>query len=333
MRPLADAESDWRGVLLAGAPHTTEYLPSFIRYFTAYSREAHPGSQDLSITLYYDGRPAGIWPLALLRSDEGFRCGSNMGAVLPPAFRPDLPPGVLKRLERAAFALVNDLCRFAGQPSWQGRTLTDACGISDWYRCIMAAGATVAVAHDLWCDLSPPPEMLWSGLRKRFRPLINKARRLWRAETIHALRGEVLEEVRGFHLAVAGRQTRSAAVWQAQANSVNQGEGFAVLLRNDIGRLVGAGIFHCSHRTASYATGIYDRNLFDLPVGHLVQMLAIEEMKRRDLAWYQIGQRSYAGEAAHPNAKEQSIGFFKEGFASETRLLLETDCPIGASAA
>ena len=75
---------------------------------------------------------------------------------------------------------------------------------------------------------------------------------------------------------------------------------------------------------------IYDRALFDQPIGHLVQMLAIEEMKRRGIAWYRIGRRSYAGENPPPDAKEQNIGVFKEGFSTETRLLLETDCPVGA---
>jgi FemAB family protein len=212
-------------------------------------------------------------------------------------------------------------------------TLLDSRGISEWYRRIMEAGATVATVHDLWCDLTPPLDVLWANIRKSYKPLINKARRLWHAETIRELRGDVFEEVRQFHIAVAGRETRSAAVWKAQAACFNEDECFAVLLRDQDSRLVGAGIFHSSHMSCSYGTGIYDRNLFDMPLGHLVQMMAIEEMKRQNILWYRIGRRSYAGESAKPDAKEQNIGLFKEGFASETRLLLETDCPVPQDAA
>jgi FemAB family protein len=331
VRPLAEAEADWRDVLRAGAPHTTEYLPSLMRYFIAYNREANPGSLDVSVVAYHDERPCAIWPLTIRSMADGFRCGSNMGPVLPPAFRPDLPAGLAKRLTRASFALLEDLCRVCGQSRWQGRALLDASGASEWYRRIMEAGAVVSVKHDLWCDVSQPMESLWSNIRKSYRPLINRARRLWRTETLCALTSDLVEEIRFFHIAVAGRETRSRSVWEAQAQCVNAGEGFVVMLRDDDGRPVGTGIFHCSHWTCSYGTGIYDRNLFDRPIGHLVQMLAIEEMKRRGIGWYRIGRRSYAGEFPPPVAKEQSIGMFKEGFASETRLLLETDCPVSAN--
>jgi FemAB family protein len=330
VRPLAEAEADWRTVLRAGAPHTTEYVPSLMAYFVNYNRDAHPGSHDLSMVIYHDGLPCGIWPLTLQSREDGFHCGSNMGRVLPPAFLPDLPARTGKRLARACFFTVEDLCRAAGRTHWDGRTLHDGSGIGEWYRRIMEAGAAASVAHDLWCDLSAPADVLWANVRKSYKPLISKARRLWQSEIVRAVDDARLDEVRRFHAAIAGRETRSAATWQAQGACINAGEGFAVLLRDADNRLVGAGIFHCSHATASYATGIYDRSLFKSPIGHLVQALAIEEMKARGITWYRLGRRSYSGEPSSPDAKEQSIGLFKEGFASETRLLLDTNCPVGA---
>ena len=327
-RPLAEDEAGWRSVLRAGSLHTTEYVPSLMAYFVSYNREAHPGSHDLSLVIYHDGSPCGIWPLTLQARDDGLHCGSNMGPVLAPAFRP-ISARVEKRLARACFAIVEDVCRLAGRTQWQGRSLLASSGISEWHRRIMEAGASETVAHDLWCDLSLPAEILSANIRKSYRPLISKARRLWQTEITRVVDDARIDELRRFHAAIAGRETRSAATWQAQGACINAGEGFAVLLRDLDGRLVGAGIFHCSHVTASYATGIYDRALFKSPIGHLVQALAIEEMKARGIHWYRLGRRSYGGEPSRPDAKEQSIGLFKEGFASETRLLLDTTCPVG----
>ncbi len=123
VRRLADAEADWRQVLRAGAPHTTEYVPSLMAYFVSYNRDAHPGSHDLSLVIYHDDDA--VRRLAVDPCDpmtDGMHCGSNMGPVLPPAFRPDLPPRVNKRLSRACFATVEQLCRrLAGQAHWEGR--------------------------------------------------------------------------------------------------------------------------------------------------------------------------------------------------------------------
>jgi len=330
VRHLDETEDDWRLVLRAGTPHTTEYVPSLMAYFVSYNREAQPGTHELSVVIYNDGIPCGIWPFNLQCLEGRLRCGSNMGPVLPPSFRPDVSARIEKRLARTCFAVVEDICRLVGEEQWRGRALLDDDAIGEWHRRIMEAGATVAVTHDLWCDLSQPADALWANVRKSYRPLISKARRLWRTEILREADDAQIDELRRFHAAIAGRETRSIATWKAQGACINAGEAFAVLLRDANARLVGAGIFHCSHASASYATGIYDRSLFRSPIGHLVQALAIEEMKARGITWYRLGRRNYAGEPSRPDAKEQSIGLFKEGFASKTRLLLDTTCPLAA---
>ena len=47
-----------------------------------------------------------------------------------------------------------------------------------------------------------------------------------------------------------------------------------------------------------------------------MQARAIEEFKRRGLAWYRLGELKFASDRDEPSAKELSIGAFKQGFAS-----------------
>ena len=62
--------------------------------------------------------------------------------------------------------------------------------------------------------------------------------------------------------------------------------------------------------------GAYDRSLFVKPLGHAVQCLAIEELKKRGIRCHKIGVRLFHAEAPTSTDKEFSIGEFKQSFAS-----------------
>jgi len=80
--------------------------------------------------------------------------------------------------------------------------------------------------------------------------------------------------------------------------------------------MVGGALFHTTPDEGLYAVGAYDRSLFDKPLGHVAQALAIEEMVRRGIRWYRIGTRTYPGDSPAPSTKDLNISDFKQGFAS-----------------
>ena len=76
-------------------------------------------------------------------------------------------------------------------------------------------------------------------------------------------------------------------------------------------------MFVYSEDTGSYAVGAYNRELFSKPLGHAVQMKAIEILKNKGLSWYEIGNKHLNIDKTPPTEKELSISFFKEGFATD----------------
>ena len=79
---------------------------------------------------------------------------------------------------------------------------------------------------------------------------------------------------------------------------------------------VGGGLFACTRDEAAYSVAAYDRELFDKPLGHVVQFTAIKALKERGIRWYRIGARPFVGDAPAPSEKELAIADFKHGFAS-----------------
>ena len=127
----------------------------------------------------------------------------------------------------------------------------------------------------------------------------------------------LLDQFREFHIKISGRETRPLTTWKIQQKMVNDREAFCITLHGNNKELVGTALFAISPLQVSYSVGVYDRSLFDLPVGHVIQLKAIEYMKELGVKRYFLGNRHHLFEKIQPTKKENSIGFFKEGFSNE----------------
>ena len=125
---------------------------------------------------------------------------------------------------------------------------------------------------------------------------------------------QIFEEFRLLHLEVAGKQTRSRESWSIQKEQIKNKEAFLVTVR-DKKVLIGAGFFNYTKDMGMYSVGAYKRELFDRPIGHAVQMMAIEKLKDLGCTTYNLGQKATILDSSTSTDKEMSISHFKEGFA------------------
>ena len=125
----------------------------------------------------------------------------------------------------------------------------------------------------------------------------------------------LFERYRKFHAHVAGRQTRGDASWRAMFNFIKSGQGDLVI--GFIGEdLVSASMVLDANGRAVYASGVYDRTRFDLPLGHYPLTAAIFRARRRGMKTFEVGQTFMSAE----NTKNAAIGFFKRGFSARLQL-------------
>ena len=80
--------------------------------------------------------------------------------------------------------------------------------------------------------------------------------------------------------------------------------------------MVGAGLFTYSRDSGFYCVGAYKRELSDQPLGHAVQMKAIETFKKNGVKWYEIGLKRLKIDKKIPTEKELALTQFKQGFAT-----------------
>jgi hypothetical protein len=171
-------------------------------------------------------------------------------------------------------------------------------------------------------DLTTGEPGLRKALRKSFRSLVNWGRRNLSLAYVNRENPgrQAFEDYRAFHLQVAGRSTRPDASWDAMFDSIAAGGGELALGRLETGELVAGTMVLDGTEVAYYGSGVYDRERFDKPMAHFPLYDAILRAGDRGKAVFDLGEIPQAGTAS---PKEQAIGYFKRGFASEiaTRLV------------
>ena len=325
----------WR--MLAARP--VAYSASMIDYMHAYLAGAAGWTlSDASLVLTSDSRPCGLWPLTLGGKD-GLRLTSQGEPILPPLFTAETSPRTAKKIVSECLDALGHAGMALGQAEFlhvePPRPGFAEEGLSEFYQQAHRAGAeTTAIRHEMYVDLEPGMDEIRSGWRKSYRPLVTAGLRAWSVHLVDAQNAtdETWETFRQLHCRVAGRETRPRETWHLQWRMIVDGEALLIWLADADGRMVGGGFFQLTDSEALYSVAAYDRDLFDKPLGHVVQARAIEEFKRRGLAWLKLGELKFAGDRDEPSAKELSIGAFKQGFASHlfAKLVYEQKTPRAA---
>jgi FemAB family protein len=210
-------------------------------------------------------------------------------------------------------AIDNKQTRWKSAESFSG-----SLGLSEWHWELSRNGAKTAIFHEGFIDLSLEMSEIKSRFRKSYKSLINWGLANWQSGILD-IKGNfsVWEEFRNLHISVSGRETRSFKTWEMQYEDIKSGKSFLVWLRDKSSTLVGGGYFDVTRDEGLYDCGAYDRELFSMPLGHVVQFLAIQELKKRGCRFYKIGRLPHKYEEPTPTDKEISIGEFKKGFSLE----------------
>ena len=293
------------------------YTNASIDYQLAY-QQGHGGEWwDISMIVYWDSKPSALWPLSFSVKEGKGNLSSHGLPVIPPQVAPACPVTSRKRIAKSCLDVAEAIAKAAGLGVWSSaESFSESIGLSDWHAEAMARDAECAVRHDLFLDLRPDMAEIKRNLRSSYKSLITAGMRIWSVGVLDSVDRSIWNEFRQLHLRVSGRKTRSDKTWALQLEDIGNRNAFLVYLSNSNDEMVGGGLFNFTRDEGVYAVGVYDRSLFDKPLGHVVQYRAIEELKNRGVRWYQIGARPFHSETPAPTDKEVSIGEFKQGFAS-----------------
>lgn len=274
--------------------------------------------KDISVIILHDKKPCAVWPLSYKEENGGSVLRSFVSLLLPPLFTRDLPGISRKKISKECIQVIEQIVQEANITLQQSEEVfIDTAGISDWHYEWIRKGAIARLRYDLYINLNLDIEKIKNSFRKSYRSLINNGIKTWQTGKLDSDDPVTWNAFRELHIRVAGRETRNSSSWDMHYNALLNGNAFLIYLKNDNGEMVGGGLFLHSEQECFYGVAAYDRSLFAKPLGHVVQFMAIEEMKKKNIRWYKIGTRSFPSDLPAPTEKEISITEFKEGFATD----------------
>lgn len=178
-------------------------------------------------------------------------------------------------------------------------------------------------------DLAQSPDEIRRGVRERYRPMINWGRANLTMRYVNASAPDraLFDSYQAFHARIAGRVTRPQASWDAMFEALAAGAGeLALGYGADGGILCGVMTLEGT-RIAQYASGVYERDAFDRPLGHWPLFNSILRAKERGRAWFDVGKIPSPDE---PDGKVRSIGRFKRGFSDRIDASMVWTLPLAA---
>ncbi|TMM44959.1 hypothetical protein FCS21_10770 [Colwellia ponticola] len=306
-------QADWDKVLLQSNHASTEYLALTIYYHNAYLLTA----KNCSVVIYENNIPVAIWPLTLYQGDNGIVLQSNCKAIIPPLFADGTSKKTIKKIYQQC---LNVLKEFSLQSNNAIKLSYSPIDDILWQRTFSSVIKAIDYRQYLIANITAELEDIKKTFRKSYRSLINKGLKLWHSELHTQMSDNLLQQFRAFHIQTSGKETRPLSTWVLQQSMVNAREAFCITLHNEHKKLIGIALFNISPLEASYSVGVYDRSLFDLPLGHVIQLKAIEHMKTLGIKRYLLGNRHHLFEQKTPTEKQNSIGFFKEGFSNSIHI-------------
>lgn len=182
----------------------------------------------------------------------------------------------------------------------------------------LSSGGTLHVQYRAVVDITQSDDEIWRDIRRRFRTHINWGRQNLDISIVNSGNPDraAFDAFQAFHADVAGRQTRPEESWNEMFKNLSAGRAELILARLARGLCAGTFTNYGKHM-ATYATGVYDRSLFEKPISHWPMFLAIQRAKALGCRYYDIGE-VFLNEKADP--KERNIAFFKKGFTSRVEV-------------
>ena len=229
-------------------------------FAASYYPKAVPGYKDESFVLLLAGQPlaaAGCW----------LGAGRLQNHVTPAIF--DIAAGSEEQVSAAAEAALTVLLSVLEEnpDAFLSFYDPDESVAQDAVR-VRLSNEDAKVFDDVQAVVRLDKEPLDSGLRRRYRPMVNWGRQSLSLSYVNKGNPDrgLFDEYRSWHSRVARKITRPIESWNAMFDWICQGRGELVMARSANGSLASGVMTIDDLGSSYYMSGVNDRDSFDKPV-------------------------------------------------------------------
>jgi FemAB family protein len=313
--PRSIRKSDW-DILYANNPRCPiQYSHEYLDYQQEYFRFI-----DLSFIVYFDGFPTSIINLFILNSSNGVdKLSSSIEGIRRPLFDSNTSLKMIRKINSLFISTIGDLIeKYNLEPepivddNLQDRHVSDF--IIEVHKNLRIR--KIISDFQLVYKFSES-EDIYKNLSKNTKQNIRKAKQLWQIKIHEKISLKDFEEFRLLHSKVSGRKTRSDKSWQLQYIHINSGKAYLVAAYDQNDALVGGLYLLINKFEVMTGVGVYNRELFDKPIGHIIRLEAMIYAQNKGIRYFNNGFL----ELNSKNSKLFNISEFKRQFSNRLYLL------------
>ena len=292
----------------------TFYSHSFLEYEEIRNSVLGNQSMDLSIIIYKQNNPICLFPLRFTEFRE-----TRELMMLKPIILSNAES--IEKINRICLQLTNALGTQFSINSFRSEIMFEGMQnsfISNWHKLLMNEKFQVNLGHEILVNLSLTESEYWSCIRDSYKSYINKGLKEYDVKVMsHSnYNSDLWANYINLHEKVS-MKSKDNMVWKFLRDELLMNRGILITTRFGNGELIGGSYITMTKNEAIYGLGSSLRFENLPPVSHVMQYIAINYLREIGIKWYKLGLRNFHGEIDNPDKKLQSIGFFKEGFASE----------------
>lgn len=296
-----------------------DYIPVFytnesLDFQQELFRDRGTDSTDFSLIFQSQNKFVGLWPVSSHFENEKKCISTFTHPVMCPLFAENVNQELKKKMFKETLRIIEIIGNINVTSEFYLPFL-NSINLNYWYSKSLIFAINTKTEYGLYLKLKKDYIETSKNFRKGTKSSVKQAEHLWNINILEKRDDDLWLQFKNLHYTVSGRKTRSDKSWQLQYENIISGTSFLIALENNK-KLIGGGLFLCSRDECEYSTAAYDRNLFDKPIGHLVQKMAIKKMIDRGIKWYRIGDKALETNEIKPTEKDYSISLFKEGFSS-----------------
>lgn len=274
--------------------------------------------KDLSFGIRLENKIIGLLPLFLYQNSASRELSFLENSIYPIQFISSISKSIKKEVIKQVingFFAVSNLLKikkliFIDQ-------LIPSKKLNIWHEILLQHNFKCHITRELFVNLKLDYSDLRKHYRKSYKSLISKGYRVLNSYKLDGDNKQIWEEFKLLHYKAAGRKTRSDRSWDILYDEILKKESSLYYCTNESGVMVGGSFIMENDFEAVYAVAAYDRELFNLPIGHFLQDFVIKNLLESKKHWYRLGRKFHNMDSDNPTKKEIQIGNFKSGFSTD----------------
>lgn len=324
----------WEDIIRNSEYIPIDYTHETIEYRREFLKETSKEVLDFSLILIEEKKAIAVWPISItLNKYYEISCFGR--EIKEPIFSKKTLSIKKKNVIRKCFSFLKNLSNFLNIKFITISSSLKSKNLDYWGENCLTSCNDHSLKFNLFLNLMQSNDDVLKSLRPVYKNYYNS----WKKNKFENFSPKILkhddknlwEKFKILHKKEAGRITRSNETWDIHYKNILKNKAFlSYIQKKDNNEFLGGAYFGLSRDEAYYGIGKYSQEYKKdrIPLGHLIQFAAIEEMMLRKIKFYKIGllnsqivNNSGLAQSkidkVNLTQKEKNIGFFFKGFSSD----------------